>query len=174
VLFHLAEGTFARVYRAEHVSSGQPLAVKVRAPVGSWPHATSESPWFPPCSPPAAASGSAWAIAVTLPPHSQPERPTAPDEIDIFPSRHPFWRAGCGTSAWLPRGVAKAGREWPAPHPQAVLTRGTGGKSVKVRATGLPGQDAPLLQKSTPPPTAPHGRARVRGRGSRPPPSIGR
>jgi serine/threonine protein kinase len=29
VLFHLAEGTFARVYRAEHVSSGQPLAVKV-------------------------------------------------------------------------------------------------------------------------------------------------
>src|SRR5690349_11046090 len=29
VLFHLAEGTFARVYRAEHVGSGQPLAVKV-------------------------------------------------------------------------------------------------------------------------------------------------
>ncbi len=29
VLFHLAEGTFARVYRAEHVSSGQPLAIKV-------------------------------------------------------------------------------------------------------------------------------------------------
>jgi serine/threonine protein kinase len=29
VLFHLAEGTVARVYRAEHVSSGQPLAVKV-------------------------------------------------------------------------------------------------------------------------------------------------
>ncbi len=29
VLFHLAEGTFARVYRAQHVSSGQPLAVKV-------------------------------------------------------------------------------------------------------------------------------------------------
>ncbi len=28
-LFHLAEGTFARVYRAEHTSSGQPLAVKV-------------------------------------------------------------------------------------------------------------------------------------------------
>jgi eukaryotic-like serine/threonine-protein kinase len=29
VLFHLAEGTFARVYRAEHATSGQPLAVKV-------------------------------------------------------------------------------------------------------------------------------------------------
>src|ERR1700758_250575 len=28
-LFHLAEGTFARVYRAEHASSGQALAVKV-------------------------------------------------------------------------------------------------------------------------------------------------
>ncbi len=28
-LFHLAEGTFARVYRAEHTSSGQALAVKV-------------------------------------------------------------------------------------------------------------------------------------------------
>src|SRR5262245_9795387 len=28
VLFFLAEGTFARVYRAEHVTSGQPLAVK--------------------------------------------------------------------------------------------------------------------------------------------------
>jgi eukaryotic-like serine/threonine-protein kinase len=29
VLFHLAEGTFARVYRAEHAGSGAPLAVKV-------------------------------------------------------------------------------------------------------------------------------------------------
>ena len=29
VLFHLAEGTFARVYRGEHASSGQPLAIKV-------------------------------------------------------------------------------------------------------------------------------------------------
>jgi serine/threonine protein kinase len=29
VLFHLAEGTFARVYRAEHGSTGQALAVKV-------------------------------------------------------------------------------------------------------------------------------------------------
>ena len=29
VLFHLAEGTFARVYRGEHAGSGQPLAVKV-------------------------------------------------------------------------------------------------------------------------------------------------
>ena len=29
VLFHLAEGTFARVYRAEHVTSRAPLAVKV-------------------------------------------------------------------------------------------------------------------------------------------------
>lgn len=28
-LFHLAEGTFARVYRGEHVTSGQPLAIKV-------------------------------------------------------------------------------------------------------------------------------------------------
>jgi eukaryotic-like serine/threonine-protein kinase len=29
VLFHLAEGTFARVYRGEHTGSGQPLAIKV-------------------------------------------------------------------------------------------------------------------------------------------------
>src|SRR4051794_2778731 len=29
VLFHLAEGTFARVYRGEHGSSGQALAIKV-------------------------------------------------------------------------------------------------------------------------------------------------
>jgi serine/threonine protein kinase len=29
VLFHLAEGTFARVYRAQHATSGQPLAIKV-------------------------------------------------------------------------------------------------------------------------------------------------
>jgi serine/threonine protein kinase len=29
VLFHLAEGTFARVYRAQHTGSGQPVAVKV-------------------------------------------------------------------------------------------------------------------------------------------------
>ena len=29
MLFHLAEGTFARVYRAEHAGSGQALAVKV-------------------------------------------------------------------------------------------------------------------------------------------------
>ena len=29
VLFHLAEGTFAGVYRGEHGNSGQPLAIKV-------------------------------------------------------------------------------------------------------------------------------------------------
>src|SRR3954454_22352896 len=29
VLFHLAEGTFARVYRGERISDGQPVAIKV-------------------------------------------------------------------------------------------------------------------------------------------------
>src|SRR5271167_3733781 len=29
VLFHLAEGTFARVYRGVHVTSGAPVAIKV-------------------------------------------------------------------------------------------------------------------------------------------------
>src|SRR5262245_46695701 len=29
VMFHLAEGTFARVYRGEHVTSRAPVAVKV-------------------------------------------------------------------------------------------------------------------------------------------------
>src|SRR6516225_11570665 len=29
VLFHLAEGTFARVYRGEHVTNNTPLAIKV-------------------------------------------------------------------------------------------------------------------------------------------------